>query len=58
MTTCFGPAPYSQQYSAIQEHDFHLYLMKLMLFAYFYVKKHLLFIEKLQFEILFFQFQS
>ena len=51
MTTCFGPAPYSQHKQAIQNGDFHLYLMKLMLVAYLFVTNGLLFIEKLQLEI-------
>ena len=55
MTTCFGPAPYSQQQYAIQNGDFHLSHIKLMLFAYLFVINGLLVIEKLQLEIIIFE---
>ena len=58
MTTCFGPAPCSQKYLAIQEYDFHINHCELLFLAYFYVKKRLLFVEKLQLEILFFNSKS
>ena len=50
VTTCFGPAPNSQQYLCENKYDFHIALIKLMLIAPLFVKKRLLFVEKLQFE--------
>ena len=54
MTTCFGPAPYSQQYLCENKRDIGIDFIKLMLFAYLIVTNGLLFIEKLQFEIIIF----
>ena len=50
MTTCFGPAPYSQQKYMENKRDFAIDFIKLLLFAYLIVTNRLLFIEKMQFE--------